>query len=127
MTSARHLASQDDVHALDLAGTRFTSLSIAEHSVDIVLNFVDGRTAVVRIESAGVLGGKISDFKYLEAGPELGRVLMDFIGSTVIEQNADSLDLVLVFDGGQSLRISVDDSGFESYEVCIEGEVYVAP
>lgn len=126
MTEMHHVRSSEDLQALPLAGACVTSVVVGEHSVDLILGFADARSAVIRIESAASLNSQGADREVIEAGPDLGHTLISLLGDVVVEQNASALDLVLKFGRGGTLQIYVDESGYESYEVTIEGVTYVA-
>lgn len=126
MTKTRHLVGQKDVKALSLAPARLTNVSVGEHSVDVTLSLADDLAAIIRIESGGGLTGQGLVPGDLEAGPELGSALIALLGATVTEQDAHGLDLILSFGEGRQLRIYVDGSGYESYEVSMGDETFVA-
>ena len=125
MTLDRHLTTASDVRMLALAGSRLTTLTAGEQYVDLLLEFPDQTTALVRVESTASVSGGDRTYSQVDAGPVLAGALLAAVGDLVEAQYADGLDLLVVFSRGILLRVTADTSGYESYEVVRGGMTYV--
>lgn len=126
MIEGGHLNSSQDIDSLKLVGARLSGITVTQHSVDLLLSFDDLRSATVRIESGASLTSADLKGRLLSAGPELAVELLQLIGGVITGQDTAGLDLGLEFGRTRTLWVLCDRSGFESYEITIDGKVYVA-
>lgn len=126
MTTTRRLGSARDFENLRLAGGVVTSIAVGQYSANFTLVFEDARTAEIRIESGASISEGGTPPIAVDAGPSLGRELIGLLGEVIAEQGLDGSSLLLRFGNGWSLSLLVDESGYESYQIEVNGIVYVA-
>ncbi|GAA1916098.1 hypothetical protein GCM10009775_05700 [Microbacterium aoyamense] len=102
MTEVRILDSPEQLHSFSVVGSRLAMITVAEHVLDLMLQFEDASATTIRIESAAeVIAPGVEPATY-QAGPDLARALLSSTGDDVTDQRAEGLDLALVLGRGQN-------------------------
>jgi hypothetical protein len=109
--------SQTDFENLqaDLTGLKGSLLmGVLVGAGSIVLNFSNRATVLIQCPFEAY-DGKVSSSGHGES-PETSVILFRYLNKSVTDTNADRLGrATLVFNAGTGMRITPDDSGFESY------------